>query len=258
MSAAKGVDYLNRHLQEHLNNDPKSLLENPEASVVGNLLDRFEKHGMKGWEKQTPEYFLTYLFTEIGITPHNMKDGRNCISMMTALQIAIQDLKTRRYDEWHPKETVKLVHEYLMCADELKMLNLLFSKRMAFFKGLEKDVMIQNSEDSHGPLSTDNEGCETALERIQWAINNLERDVKNTELLLADLLQAMNSVRLSVIQRSARELPRLTCHFSYSKYGPSNRTSSQSRPIARTKRLSYSPVSPWSFSRFHSLPRTTV
>ena len=195
MSAAKGIDFLNRDFTKLLVNDFRLLFEDPDASVVGHLLDKFEKNGTKGWERQTPEYFLIYLFTEVGITPHNIRDGRNNLSVLTALQIAIQDLKTRRYDRWKPRESVGLVEEYLMCADELKTLNLLFKKRVEFFRGLEKDVMIQNDEDSHGPLSTENAKCESALERVQWAVDTAESQVKDTEMLIADLSQAMDSVR---------------------------------------------------------------
>lgn len=195
MSAAKGIDYLNRDFQSYLRDDMTSLLQDPDASAISNLMRKFGETGTEGWERDTPEYFLIYLFTEIGITPHNILHGRNSVSILTLLQVVIQDLKRQRFDRWQPKQTVRLVQQYLTCADELKTLNLLFAKRLGFFQRLEQDVLAQDEEYSHDPSATGDEYCEPAIERVRWAIDNLERQVKDTERLLADLLQAMTSVR---------------------------------------------------------------
>ena len=195
MSAGKGIDYLNRDFQDHLKDDPDAVLTNPDVSVVGHLLEKFEVDGMKGWEQESVEYFLVYLFTELGVTPHNIREGRNSISTLTAMQATVQELKRCRFQAWQPKKTVKLVQQYLVCAEELKTLDLLLRRKADFFQRLRLDIIAQHEEDTRRPSYVDSEHCEPALERLDFAIKSLERDIKDTEYLSTDLSQAMNSVR---------------------------------------------------------------
>ncbi|KAI9664249.1 MAG: hypothetical protein M1831_002428 [Alyxoria varia] len=194
MSSAKGVDYLSRDLPDHLDEPPDDCLEDPDASVVGNLLREFESTGARDWESHTPEYFLVYLLTEIGVTPHNIKDGYNAISIFTAMQAAVQNMKQRTFDEWSDKETTNLVREYLVCIDELKTLNMLFSKKIEFFENLAKDVSEHRAAelaDAHC-INSGREGSRS--ERIEWALNLLKHQNKDVEILLTDVFQAMNAL----------------------------------------------------------------
>ena len=92
MSAAAGVDYLNRDLQAYLEESRDSLFQEEEATVVAHTLTAFEKTGTKTWSKATVEWFLVYLVTELGGTPHNLRQGRNLVAIMSAFQYVVQGL----------------------------------------------------------------------------------------------------------------------------------------------------------------------
>ena len=92
MSAAAGVDYLNRDLQTYLEESRDSLFQEEEATVVAHALSAFEKTGTKNWSKATVEWFLIYIVTELGATPHNIRQGHNAISIMNAFQYVVQGL----------------------------------------------------------------------------------------------------------------------------------------------------------------------
>ena len=92
MSAAAGVDYLNRDLQTYLEESRDSLFQEEEATVVAHALAAFEKTGTKNWSKATVEWFLVYLATELGATPHNLRQGHNAVAILNAFQYVVQGL----------------------------------------------------------------------------------------------------------------------------------------------------------------------
>ena len=96
MSSAAGIDYLNRDLPKYLEQPTDMVQDNPDASVVGNILHQFEATGTREWHKETVEWFLVYLVTELGGTPHNIRDGLNAVSILGALQAVVQDLVSAR------------------------------------------------------------------------------------------------------------------------------------------------------------------
>ena len=92
MSAAGGVDYLNRDLQTYLEEPRDSLFQEEEATVIAHALTAFEKTGTQTWSKATVEWFLVYLATELGATPHNLRQGHNAVAILNAFQYVVQGL----------------------------------------------------------------------------------------------------------------------------------------------------------------------
>ena len=95
MSAAGGVDYLNRDLHAHLEEPRDMLFEEEDVTVVGHLRRAFESTGTKTWSKNTVEWFLIYLITELGGTPHTVRAGHSVVSVLNAFQSIVQSLVSR-------------------------------------------------------------------------------------------------------------------------------------------------------------------
>lgn len=92
MTAATGIDLLHRDFRHHIMQPMRSRMQDPEASVVGSQMRALEKHGADKWYQLTVEYFLIYLVTEIGNTPHNMLSGHSTSSLVSALKGVNRDL----------------------------------------------------------------------------------------------------------------------------------------------------------------------
>lgn len=92
MSAAKGVDYITRDFSTFIEESPADRLQDPQATVVGNLLSSFETTGTRNWHKNTVEWFLVFLLTEFAVTPHNMREGFTAASVLIGYQAVLRDL----------------------------------------------------------------------------------------------------------------------------------------------------------------------
>lgn len=92
MSAAAGVDYLDKDLKTYLKYSKQKRLESEEASVLGFLFKRFEKSGTRDWREPTVEWLLSYILTEFAVTPHTIRQGRNAIMMTSAYQSVVESL----------------------------------------------------------------------------------------------------------------------------------------------------------------------
>ena len=92
MSAATGVDLLHRDFKDHIRQTLEARLKDPDASAVGALMAALQERGASEWYQHTVEYFLVYLVTEIGITPHNHFSGHSAASLLAALQSISRDL----------------------------------------------------------------------------------------------------------------------------------------------------------------------
>ena len=92
MSPAKGVNYINREIKDYLNNSSEAVLENRDASVIAHLMKNFENSGTKFWHKKTVEWFMVYLLTEVGATPHTDMHGRSATAVLSGLQSVVQEL----------------------------------------------------------------------------------------------------------------------------------------------------------------------
>jgi hypothetical protein len=95
MSAAKGVDYLDSRLEEYLCGPPNSITSNHNASVVGYVMKHFESKGTSTpgqWHMATVEWLLVHIITEVGVTPHNFREGRNIGGIMEAYEDILREL----------------------------------------------------------------------------------------------------------------------------------------------------------------------
>lgn len=103
--------------------------------------------------------------------------------------------KERRYDPWQRSQTINLVRAYLVCIDELNILGEIFTKKLDFFRRLQKDCDNLNLQGNvlDGPLH--NENGETPSDRIAFAQNIMEESRDQCKRLNDDLRESLNSVR---------------------------------------------------------------
>ena len=196
LSPMAGVNYLDKNFNRHLSEPLDALFDNDDASAVGHVFQAFADQGTKTWHRNTVEWFLVYLITEVGVTPHNFRQGCNAPSFESAYSSVIQDLKRRRYDQWKPKITVKLVREYLSGIDELTTIKLILQKKVELFKVMQLDVKKFETEDSRFRKAPENAEGESSMQRLIWAMNTVKHQHECFERLLIDLKQSMDAVSL--------------------------------------------------------------
>lgn len=108
--------------------------------------------------------------------------------------MVIQDLKRRRYDQWKPKVTVKLVRAYLSGIDELTTIRLMLQKKVELFRIMQLDVKKFETDDSRFRKTPDNAEGESSVQRLVWAMNTVKNQHACFERLLIDLKQSMDAV----------------------------------------------------------------
>ena len=196
LSPMAGVNYLDKNFNRHLSEPIDALFDNDDASAVGTCIKAFADKGTNTWHRKTVEWFLVYLITEVGVTPHNFRQGCNAPSFESAYSSVIQELKRRRYDQWEPKVTVKLVRAYLSGIDELTTIRLILQKKAELFKIMLLDVKKFEAEDNRFRKTPDNAEGESSVQRLIWAINTVKNQHECFERLLIDLKQSMDAVSL--------------------------------------------------------------
>lgn len=77
-----GVNYVGKNFQESLNGNPDAILRDPEASAFGHTFRTFRDCGISTWGHPTAEWFITYLLTELAVTPHSIRHGFSTISYL--------------------------------------------------------------------------------------------------------------------------------------------------------------------------------
>ena len=95
MSAAKGVDFLDKNLFDYIHTPSDLLLTMPKVSAIGYVLREFLEKGTNTpgqWHRQTVEWFLVHLITEIGTTPHNIRQGHSQLGVLDIYQEVIREL----------------------------------------------------------------------------------------------------------------------------------------------------------------------
>ncbi|KAB5566742.1 hypothetical protein GE09DRAFT_745718 [Coniochaeta sp. 2T2.1] len=196
MSPAAGVDYLNANLPLYLDMSPEELCQESFASATAQIFLEFSETGTRTWFRKTVEWFLVYLITEVAVTPHNIRQGYSVPSLMDAYDSIVHELKERRYDRWQRNETINLVRAYLICLDELTVLEGIFSKKLDFFKRLRKDCdtfpQLQGSDVLGNP--PDNKQGETPADRIAFAEHMMEESSAQCKRLAADLRESLNTL----------------------------------------------------------------
>ena len=209
LSPMAGVNYLDKNFSRHIAEPIDAMWDNDYASAVGHVFRAFADQGTSSWHRRTIEWFLIYLMTEVGITPHNLRAGCSAPSIEDAYSSVIQDLKRRRYEPWKKDETVKLVREYLCCIDELTTIRLSLKKKVELYTDLKEDVRRFEMDDISSQKQPDNGSGESAEDRVAFALTLLKEQYDCFERLLIDCKQSMDAVRLSCLAPSYAIL--LTC-----------------------------------------------
>ncbi|KAH0565257.1 hypothetical protein GP486_001354 [Trichoglossum hirsutum] len=194
LSPSTGVNYLDKNFAKHIEDPVETFLDNDDSSALGHMLQVFADSGTSTWHRKTVEWFLVYLITEIGATPHTVRQGHNSVTVAAAYRNIVQDLKRRRYDEWKRNESVKLVREYLTCIDELTVVSLILGTKLQMFEGLLQDCKALEEEDSERGNAPDNPSGKTAAERVMWAIQHVRNQHDACKRLSMELELAMNAL----------------------------------------------------------------
>ncbi|KAF2398200.1 hypothetical protein EJ06DRAFT_127188 [Trichodelitschia bisporula] len=221
MSSMSGVDFLDKDLDTYLRYSKKGREDSEDASVVGYIFKRFEHSGTRFWPAKTVEWFLVYLLTEMAVTPHTIRQGRNAVSLISAYQHILQKLKVRKYEAFKRNESVKLVRQYLACNDELSAVVLVLKDRITSMEHLLHNVqrmeeleqsatfrrtlsVVSAGGDNVAEMSTmnfedekwdeDPDACDSARRRIEWVLGTLRDDVSCYENLVEDLRLATQSL----------------------------------------------------------------
>ncbi|KAL9102673.1 MAG: hypothetical protein Q9163_002195 [Psora crenata] len=194
LSPLQGVNYLDKHFSKYLAEPVDAMFDNDDASAIGQAFQAFAKSGTSTWHRRTVEWFLVYLLTEVGVTPHPLRQGFNAPTLESVYCSVIQDLKRRRFEEWKPNVTVQLVREYLSCLDELTYITLNLQKKADLFKVMGLDVVKFETQDLESGKEPDNSQGESSLDRVSWAENHAQHQHECFERLLIDLKQSLDAV----------------------------------------------------------------
>ena len=194
LSPMAGINYLDKNFNKHLLEPIDAIFDNDDASAVGHVCQAFAEQGTSTWHRRTVEWFMVYLLTEVGVTPHTMRQGHNAPAMETAYSSVIQDLKRQRYDKWEPNKTVQLVREFLQGIDELTTIKVNMAQKVELFKIMQLDVKKHEMEDTMMHKAPDNPDGESSPERVRWALKMVEQQQDVIERLLLDLKHSMEAV----------------------------------------------------------------
>ncbi|KAL8705938.1 MAG: hypothetical protein Q9201_000993 [Fulgogasparrea decipioides] len=194
LSPMAGVNFIDKKMPQHLSEPASFIFDNENASAPGYVFSAFADQGTSTWHRRTVEWFLTYLITEVGATPHAHRQGFNAPGLELAYQSVIQDLKRRRHAPWRKNETVILVRDYLACVDELTTVKQICAKQVDLFKGMQQDVRKFESEDNRARRSPDNPQGESMHERVKWALTLVKTRHDRFENLLIDARQSMEAL----------------------------------------------------------------
>ncbi|KAL9125665.1 MAG: hypothetical protein Q9217_005160 [Psora testacea] len=194
LSPMAGINYLDKNFSKYLAEPIDAMFDNDDASALGHAYQAFARSGTSTWHRRTVEWFLIYLLTEVGVTPHPIRQGHNAPTLDTVYGSVIQDLKRRRFEEWKPKVTVNLVRDYLSCIDELTYITLSLQKKADLFRIMQLDVKDFESQDSRLGKEPDNPEGESSLDRLTWAEAHVKEQHQRFERLLLELRQSLDAV----------------------------------------------------------------
>ena len=93
---AVGIDYLDKDMPEYLSNSSRCFFDNGQASALAHVFQEFQTTGTSTWHRKTVEWLLIYIITEIAATPHTIRKGFNCPSIMDAYEAIVHELVRSR------------------------------------------------------------------------------------------------------------------------------------------------------------------
>ena len=213
LSSMNGINYLDKDFSNYVAEPLDAFFDNDDASALGHAYQAFAVNGTSTWHRRSVEWFLIYLLTEVGATPHPYRQGFNAPSLDSAYSSVIQDLKRRRFEDWKPKRSVKLVRDYLTCLDELTYITLNLQSKVRLFDVIQTDVNKFEAEDLRMVKTPDNPAGESMLSRLDWALNHVKQQHEVFERLLIDLKQSLDAVSKSISTTSLKREIRHPSHI---------------------------------------------
>ena len=211
----RGVNYLDRHLQRHMDEPPGAIFENDVASAVAFVRREFEGKGTLDWQKPTVDWLTVHLITELGVTPHVDRQGMNAPTLEGAYQRVIQTLvshdshklglpsltdipqKHRRHEHFQRRcsnEPAELISDHLLCKEELRRIVLVLGKRKRVFANLLKDVQAFDAEDTANGISPLHPDKPSEVEMVSGALQRTADQEEAFEGLLADVGVSLQAV----------------------------------------------------------------
>lgn len=85
------MDYLGQPFQDWLE-QPDQFMEDADVSVLAHVAENFVSSGTSKWHYPTVEWLVVYILTEAAVVPHNIRQGRNSTSLLTAYQDIAREL----------------------------------------------------------------------------------------------------------------------------------------------------------------------
>lgn len=86
-----GVDYLGQPFRDWLD-QPEQFMDDSDVSVLAHIAENFVASGTSKWQYPTVEWLVVYILTEAAVVPHNIRQGRNSTSLLTAYQDIAREL----------------------------------------------------------------------------------------------------------------------------------------------------------------------
>lgn len=147
--------------------------------------------------------------------------------------------KRKRYEQFKRGASVDLVKDYLTCMDELTTLATLFKNS----RGVLQQIQDQLGDVLKGErtVTPDNEHGESAMSRVNWALQQVDEDAKDVKDLFADLQEALNAV---CGPQNYHGPPFIDHVYSSFNSAPSNKMNLLSWQTVKTKLSSFSLVLP--------------
>lgn len=85
------MDYLGQPFRDWLE-QPDQFMEDADVSVLAHIAENFVATGTSKWQFPTVEWLVVYILTEAAVVPHNIRQGRNSTSLLTAYQDIAREL----------------------------------------------------------------------------------------------------------------------------------------------------------------------
>ena len=222
-----GVDYLGQPFQDWLN-QPESFMADSDVSVLAHIAESFMHSGTSRWHYPTVEWLVVYILTEAAVVPHNIRQGRNSTSLLTAYQDLAREMvsppplpplaptpqplpktdpfpspahpannpkKQTQKRPWERGESPKLVRRYLNCLEELRAIADLAAQKLEALRGMVLDAeRFEEEYQMEGMEAAVGDEVETMGERLAWAVAMVEEQRRDAAFLVDYFHTALNEV----------------------------------------------------------------
>lgn len=100
MSPMRGINYIDKDFKTYLKEPGDAIFENDVASAIAFVRRQFQHSGTQNWHRASVEWLIVHLVTEIGISPHAVRQGFNAPRLEGAYQEVLQQFVSHNYH--HP------------------------------------------------------------------------------------------------------------------------------------------------------------